>query len=33
MKGYGLTDETPDRAETDRAVAVMRDLYARMAPA
>jgi glycine/D-amino acid oxidase-like deaminating enzyme len=30
MKGYGIEDETPDRAEAERAVAVLADLSARM---
>ena len=29
MKGYGDETETPDRAEAERAVAIIADLYAR----
>jgi len=28
MKGYGINDETPDRAESEKAVATIADLYA-----
>lgn len=31
MKGYGVEDETPDRAEAERAVGILADLSARMA--
>ena len=30
MKGYGIEDETPDRAEAERAVGILADLSARM---
>jgi hypothetical protein len=31
MKGYGIEDETPDRAEAERAVGILAELSARMA--
>ena len=27
MEGYGVTDETPDRAETERAVMTLAELF------